>query len=123
MIDMSTSSNNDAGFFQNKKCKCGKKEEVYISESENNSGKLYFKCENKGCDYFAWGVPPTGNGSNIQKSGYDYDFARNNEVMNILERLDAKQRERSYQIHDVDNHSDGWFYHASGAPQVNLYLY
>ncbi|KAI8011527.1 hypothetical protein LOK49_LG06G00429 [Camellia lanceoleosa] len=93
-IDMSTSSNNDAGFFQNKRCKCGKKIVVYISESEKNSGKLYFKCANKACDYFAWGVAPTGNGSNIQKSGYDYDFARNNEVVNILEQLEANQRER-----------------------------
>ncbi|THG20785.1 hypothetical protein TEA_003859 [Camellia sinensis var. sinensis] len=90
-IDMSTSSNNDAGFFQNKRCKCGKKAGVYISESEKNPGKLYFKCANKACDYFAWGVPPTGNGSNIQKSRDDYDFARNNEVVNILERLDANQ--------------------------------
>ncbi|CAL5368278.1 unnamed protein product [Camellia sinensis] len=93
-IDMSTSSNNDAGFFQNKRCKCGKKTGMYISESEKNPRKLYFKCANKACDYFAWGVPPTGNGSNIQKSGDDDDFARNNEVVNILERLDANQREQ-----------------------------
>ncbi|GMP74706.1 hypothetical protein CsSME_00032051 [Camellia sinensis var. sinensis] len=91
---MSMSSNNDAGFFENKRCKCGKKAGVYISESEKNPGKLYFKCANKACDYFAWGVAPTGNGSNIQKSGYDYDFARNNEVVNILERLETNQRER-----------------------------
>ncbi|GMP93169.1 hypothetical protein CsSME_00043119 [Camellia sinensis var. sinensis] len=91
---MSTSSNNDAGFFENKRCKCGKKAGVYISESEKNPGKMYFKCANKDCDYFAWGVASTGSGSNIQKSGYDYDFARNNELVNILEQLDANQRER-----------------------------
>ncbi|KAL7233945.1 hypothetical protein ACSBR1_017533 [Camellia fascicularis] len=88
---MSTSSNNDARFFENKRCKCGEKAGVYISELEKNPGKLYFKCANKACDYFAWGVAPTGNGSNIQKSGYDYGVA---EVVNILERLEANQRER-----------------------------
>ncbi|GMP81640.1 hypothetical protein CsSME_00036280 [Camellia sinensis var. sinensis] len=91
---MSTSSNNDARFFQNKRCKCGEKAGVYKSKSEKNLGKLYFKCANKVCDYFVWGVAPTGNGSNIQKSGYDYDLARNNEVVKILERLEANQRER-----------------------------
>ncbi|GMP98220.1 hypothetical protein CsSME_00046189 [Camellia sinensis var. sinensis] len=91
---MSTSSNNDAGFFENKRCKYGKKAGVYISESEKNPGKMYFKCANKACDYFVWGVAPTASGSNIQKSEYNYDFARNNELVNILERLDANQRER-----------------------------
>ncbi|XP_028078899.1 uncharacterized protein LOC114280722 [Camellia sinensis] len=104
---MSMGSNNDAGFLQNKRCKCQKKAGVYISESKKNPGRLYFKCADKICDYFAWGVAFIGNASNIQRrrskaihmknedeSGYDYDFERNNEVLNILERLEANQRER-----------------------------
>ncbi|KAL7243397.1 hypothetical protein ACSBR1_015736 [Camellia fascicularis] len=93
---MSMGSNND-GFLQNKRCKCGKKAAVYISESEKNLGRLYFKCADKIYDYYAWGAAPTGNASNIQRRskaihmknederGNDYDFDKNNEVMVKLE--------------------------------------
>ncbi|CAL5391513.1 unnamed protein product [Camellia sinensis] len=59
--------------------------------------------QDKMCEYFAWGAAPTGNASNIQRRskaihtknederGYDYDFERNNEVMNRLERVEANQ--------------------------------
>ncbi|XP_028082964.1 uncharacterized protein LOC114284256 [Camellia sinensis] len=89
-INMSMGSNNNAGFWQNKRCKCGKKAAVYISESEKNPGRLYFKCVDKICDYYVRRVVPSRNASNIQRRskaihiknederGYDYDFEKNN---------------------------------------------
>ncbi|GMP25875.1 hypothetical protein CsSME_00002533 [Camellia sinensis var. sinensis] len=100
---MSMGSNIDTGYFQNKRCKRGKKVAVYISELEKNPRRQHFMCADKMCEYFAWGAAPTGNASNIQRRSkashtknederrYDYDFERNNEVMNRLERLEANQ--------------------------------
>ncbi|KAL7181731.1 hypothetical protein ACSBR1_040598 [Camellia fascicularis] len=105
---MSMGLNNEAGFLQNKRCKCGKKAAVYISRLERNPGRLHFKCVDKICDYYAWGAAPTGNASNIQRRSktihmknederwYDYDFERNNEVMNRLERLEANQGAKKF---------------------------
>ncbi|GMP78342.1 hypothetical protein CsSME_00034293 [Camellia sinensis var. sinensis] len=100
---MSMGSSIDAGYLQNKRCNCGKKAAVYISETKKNSRRLYFKCADKMYEYFAWGAAPIGNASNIQRRnkaihlknederGYDYDFDKINEVINRLERVKANQ--------------------------------
>ncbi|GMP68621.1 hypothetical protein CsSME_00028175 [Camellia sinensis var. sinensis] len=100
---MSMGSNIDAGYLQNRRCNCGKQAAVFISESEKNPGRLYFKCADRMCEYFGWGAASTGNASNIQRKskpshmknednrGYDYDVDKLNETINRLERVEANQ--------------------------------
>ncbi|GMP61028.1 hypothetical protein CsSME_00023651 [Camellia sinensis var. sinensis] len=96
---MSMGSNIDAGYLQNRRCSCEKKAAVFISESEKNPGRLYFKCADRMCEYFGWGAAPTGNASNIQRRskanederGYDFDLDKLNEIINRLERVEANQ--------------------------------
>ena len=42
--------------FQNRRCYCGRKAEVKISESIDNPEKLFFKC--KDCGFFEWWIAP-----------------------------------------------------------------
>ncbi|GMP37400.1 hypothetical protein CsSME_00009100 [Camellia sinensis var. sinensis] len=100
---MSMGSNIDVGYLQNRRCNCGKKAAVFISESKKNPGRLYFKCADRMCEYFAWGAASTGNASNIQRNrkashlknedekGYGYDFDKINEIINRLKRVEANQ--------------------------------
>ncbi|CAL5352814.1 unnamed protein product [Camellia sinensis] len=85
------------------RCNCGKKAAVFISESEKNPGRLYFKCANRMCEYFGWGPASTGNASDIQRKSkashmknedercYDYDVDKLNQIINRLERVEANQ--------------------------------
>ncbi|GMP87910.1 hypothetical protein CsSME_00047422 [Camellia sinensis var. sinensis] len=100
---MSMGSNVDAGYLQNQRCNCGKKAAVFISESEKNPGRLYFKCPNRMCEFFGWGPASTGNASDFQRKskashmqnederGYDYDVDKLNQIINKLERVEANQ--------------------------------
>ncbi|XP_028099808.1 uncharacterized protein LOC114299292 [Camellia sinensis] len=86
-----------------RRCNCGRKAAVFISKSEKNPGRLYFKCADRMCEYFGWGATSTGNVSNIQRKskashmknederGYDYDVDKLNETINRLERVEANQ--------------------------------
>ncbi|GMP90572.1 hypothetical protein CsSME_00041633 [Camellia sinensis var. sinensis] len=102
-MSMSMGSNVDAGYLQNQRCNCGKKAAVFISESEKNPGRLYFKCPNRMCEFFGWGPASTGNASDFQRKskashmqnederGYDYDVDKLNQIINKLERVEANQ--------------------------------
>ncbi|KAL6972271.1 hypothetical protein U1Q18_052795 [Sarracenia purpurea var. burkii] len=61
--------NHNFNFFQNKRCKCGKKAAVAISKSETNPGRLYFKCSDRCCNFFAWWMPP--NASTFERACED----------------------------------------------------
>ena len=44
--------------FRNKTCRdCGKRASVYILASAAIPKKLYYKCDNKGCNFFRWCKP------------------------------------------------------------------
>ncbi|CAL5385152.1 unnamed protein product [Camellia sinensis] len=68
MAYTSTSSTIDGRLFENRGCKCGKKVAVKISDSQKNPRRLYFKCADGRCNYFAWWAPTSqhGNAANIQ---------------------------------------------------------
>ena len=40
--------------FRNRKCLCGLKAEVKISDSEANPGRLFFRCRSNCCKFFEW---------------------------------------------------------------------
>ncbi|CAL5402697.1 unnamed protein product [Camellia sinensis] len=98
MAYTSTSSSNDGRLFENRGCKCDKKTAIKVSDSLKNPGRLYFKCADGKCDYFAWWAPTSqlGNASNIQwrpnpshRNNEDdrrNDFERNYEALDKLER-------------------------------------
>ncbi|KAK2659956.1 hypothetical protein Ddye_006489 [Dipteronia dyeriana] len=43
--------------FKNRRCSCGVKAGVKISESQNNPRKLYFACERGKCKFYSFWVP------------------------------------------------------------------
>ncbi|KAL6971924.1 hypothetical protein U1Q18_052791 [Sarracenia purpurea var. burkii] len=69
MGSSSSGVNQKFNFFQNKRCKCGKKAAVCISESETNPGRLYFKCRDSCCNFFAWWMPT--NASRFERACED----------------------------------------------------
>ena len=40
--------------FRNRKCHCGVRADVMISDSRDNPSRLFFRCRNKTCKYFEW---------------------------------------------------------------------
>ena len=40
--------------FRNRRCRCGRKAEVMISDSVDNPYKLFFRCRLKNCGFFEW---------------------------------------------------------------------
>ena len=40
--------------FCNRKCLCGVKAEVRISDSQANSNRLFFRCRSNSCNFFEW---------------------------------------------------------------------
>ncbi|KAK9274838.1 hypothetical protein L1049_007510 [Liquidambar formosana] len=52
--------------FQNRRCQCGRKAEVKISESIDNPEKLYFRCQE--CGFFEWWYAPI----DVQEGCYDF---------------------------------------------------
>ena len=58
-MQMAVNSNNALRFerrlrFRNRKCHCGVRSEVIISNSRDNSFRLFFRCRTKNCKYFEW---------------------------------------------------------------------
>ncbi|CAL5429143.1 unnamed protein product [Camellia sinensis] len=103
MAYTSTSSSNDGCLFENRRCKCEKKAAVKISDSVKNPRRLYFKCADGKCDFFAWWAPTSqhGNASNIQwrpnpsqrnnEDEWKNDSERNYEPLDKLEqRLEGR---------------------------------
>ncbi|CAL5392434.1 unnamed protein product [Camellia sinensis] len=98
MAYTSTSSSNDGRLFENRRCKCEKKAAVKISNSVKNPGRLYFKCADGKCDFFAWWAPTSqhGNAADIQwrpnpsqrnnEDDWKNDAERNYEALDKLER-------------------------------------
>ena len=40
--------------FRNRKCHCGVRADVMISDRRDNPSRLFFRCRNKTCKYFEW---------------------------------------------------------------------
>ena len=40
--------------FRNRKCRCGVRAEVMISDSRDNPYHLFFRCRHKSCKFFEW---------------------------------------------------------------------
>ena len=40
--------------FRNRKCLCGVKAEVRISDSQANPDRLFFRCRSSSCNFFEW---------------------------------------------------------------------
>ena len=95
MASTSTVVSSGGWMFRNRQCKCGKKAAVGISESTNNPGKLYFRCAEGQCNFFAWW---TGHLTNEVKRGNEVDEwstveGRNEdiEISTRLRNLEANQ--------------------------------
>ena len=49
--------NGDIIRFKNRRCKCNRKAVLYISETNQNPCKLFFKCKTEKCNFYAWWEP------------------------------------------------------------------
>ena len=85
--------------FRNRRCLCGRKAEVMISESDLNPCRLFFRCKWKTCNFFEWrrleddnefseddsdGVTSRLNISEIEQSStnfvYEYQYLERNNL-------------------------------------------
>ena len=81
--------------FKNRKCSCGIKAAVKISESQNNPKKLYFFCERGKCKFYKFWDPDNEefnqtefNGSNSQRYDGRENFEVQQEIRNVMQTLD-----------------------------------
>ena len=81
--------------FKNRKCSCGIKAAVKISESQNNPKKLYFFCERGKCNFYKFWDPDNEefnqtefNGSNSQRYDGRENFEVQQEMRNVMQTLD-----------------------------------
>ena len=56
---MGESSGSSVCGMRNRKCYCGRRATIKISESQKNPNRLYAKCTSEKCNYFEWLGPPT----------------------------------------------------------------
>ncbi|KAK2651857.1 hypothetical protein Ddye_011713 [Dipteronia dyeriana] len=81
--------------FKNRKCSCGIKVAVKISESQNNPSKLYFFCERGKCNFYRFWDPDIEEfnqteflESNSQKYDDIEHFQLQQEMKSVMQKLE-----------------------------------
>ena len=78
--------------FRNRICRCGVRAEVAISESANSRGCLYFKCRERRCNFFAWGVmdseyfPLEMDGDDVSSSNFRSSPVSNVDPLHVFDK-------------------------------------
>ena len=89
--------------FRNRKCLCGVKAEVRISDSQANPDKLLFRCRSSSCNFFEWWSIEDDNINYEDEEGHmssslRQDFSNNNAGLGeeVVDSMVNKQLEHSF---------------------------